>query len=503
MAEKKILKSDLEPSIEVLKVKSDNMVYMEFDKLWKNEELEKLNIFVLRKKKAYANIKLLVLGYINYFIEHYDPDHELETAYLNLKFQIDENKRYKEKKVFISDLYAYLMSDEMVEKIEQMTEDLYHIDLESSSAKKKSSNNIDYSETLQFNNTHGKIIMNMSVAIKIMIPIVSHYLYKMQFKKVDKFIYKCFKDIYKKFQGEYEINNKLYETILSRVLKTSKQHQTIWEQGNIRGIDYENQSVKNFQKLYVDILPKLTYSGNVVHYCIRSMDNSVGHEMNVKYKINYAPVSGSGDADGLTGFEKMEMHTSKFDESILIQNKLNIKQTLKKLQKRFAVEFDKDELDYYVENLNIRPFQRELLFQYFAKYFGSSRELCSCNKRNVCKLIVLLKKILEDRNYQFLQHILSGTMVEMVEPKRSVRKKQMLRVMNSERYKNLMDYKYNAISSIFSKKKNKIEEYIIAIINGKFTLVDYKYRKDTGRLINNSKYKDLICDELLRFIDEI
>ncbi|MEI2421300.1 hypothetical protein V6O07_13585, partial [Arthrospira platensis SPKY2] len=75
--ERKQVVSDLEASKEFIRVKSDNAVIVDFDKMYDNSDLERLDVFVLKRKKAYANIKVLICGYINYFIENYDYDNEL------------------------------------------------------------------------------------------------------------------------------------------------------------------------------------------------------------------------------------------------------------------------------------------------------------------------------------------------------------------------------------------------------------------------------------------
>lgn len=501
--EAKVVTSDLKAEKEYIKINSDNTLKIPFHKYSNFTGLKKdINIFVLKKKRAYANHKVLICGYINYFIENYDHDNELITSYLQLKFMVDENIMFKDDpEYFIEYLYDFLLTDTMVEKIQQMTNDLYYIDLEEQN--KKSNNN--YSDTIQFNNNHGKIIMAISVAMKIMIPIATHYIYKSGISGTgasDRFLIRCYEDLHSYFEGEYEINNKFYELISSRIMMTTKDDATIWKQGEIRGLDYEGQTMDSLDKLYVDIIPKLAFSGNVIHYTINSMDNNIRNKLNEKYDVDYSPVTAK-QVDGLSGFEKMEMHTSRFDESVLIQNKINLKQTIAKLQKKLMVDFDEDEIDYYMENLDIKPFQRDLVFQYFAKYFGSPRELYSCNKRSYCKLIILMKRDLFNKRFMFLQHILTSRLTHFMDISRAAKKKQMTKVLNSERYKNLMEYKYSAVKGMFNVGKNMIENYVGMITSGKFELVDYEYKENTGKTLNTKKNVDLICEELLRFIEEI
>ena len=70
----------------------------------------------------------------------------------------------------MSDICNYLLTDSIVQKINQMVDDYYDIDLSPSDSLK----NIDL-HALQFMNDHGKSIMALSIAYKLTIPVVCHY----------------------------------------------------------------------------------------------------------------------------------------------------------------------------------------------------------------------------------------------------------------------------------------------------------------------------------------
>lgn len=489
-------KPDLPVSKEdvIFKKESDNTIIVRFDKIFNNEELKVFNIFVLKKKQAYASKNDLICNYINYFIKHYDYDNELLQAYQQLKFMIDDNVKYG-KQTFIYDLYDYLMTDTMVEKIEQMTSDLYHIDLEEAKASKRKK----YPESLQFINEHGEIFMNISVAMKIMIPLVTHYTYKNHKKKINKFLVKVFTGLLEIFQKDHDLYNKLYETVLSRVNATLHRDKVIWKQGEIRGEDPQSQASELLDKLITDIFPQYTYSGNIVSFNSVALDFNVRCKKKVKYKLDLKPVTSTKDADGLSGFDKMEINTAKFDESLIVINQINLKQTISKLAEENFIKFKKKEVAYYADKeiMKVEPFQRDLIFGFFAKYFGSSRELRSARKE-YAKLIILLKTMLENRGFNIIQHILTAQLVEYKHVKRNT-KKQMQKVKSSPRYQSLVEYKYSSTSKLFDKN---LEDIVDIIVNSKFALVDYTHRDKTGKIIN-TKNKDVICDELLRFMEEI
>lgn len=473
--------------------KGSSIIEVPFDKIFDNPKYSEINTFILNKKNLYVNIGDIICGYINYFIAHYDEDDELLTAYLQLKFMIDDSTGYS-KSTFIEDLYDYILSDTMIEKIKQMTNDLYCINLEKEKKTKKK-----YSETLQFINEHGIILMNISTAMKIMIPLVAHYAHVNRIKKnISKFLIKVYIKLLDIFQGDHNIYNKLYETVYSRVKSTIRKDKTIWKQGDIRGVDMLSSTSEIVDKLIIDIFPKYLFSGNLVHLNSKCIDNNVNFIMRSKYDVDYKPITTTKDTDGLSGFDKLEVITSKFDESSVIISNINIKHTLNDLADRNFVKMKKKEVRYYMDNIKVDTFQKELIFQYFAKYFGSPQELYR-NQKQYCKLIIIFKKILADRGFRILQHLLTGEVVGFENPKKSLVKKIMTKIEASPRYKELMDYKYSSVSNMIEKI---IENYVKRLLFSDIKLVDYDMRENTGNTINNKKYIDLISDELLRLISE-
>ena len=68
-------------------VEPDNKIFLcHFDRVFQQPKLERYNKFYIQKL-SYINNLELITKYINYFINCYDSDNELVSAYLKIKFE--------------------------------------------------------------------------------------------------------------------------------------------------------------------------------------------------------------------------------------------------------------------------------------------------------------------------------------------------------------------------------------------------------------------------------
>ena len=86
------------------------------------------------------------------------------------------------------------------------------------------------------------------------------------------------------------------------------------------------------------------------------------------------------------------MNLSKIDEGITIMSDINIPMTIQYLKRRFDIKITDDEIDFYIEHHIPSELQIQLVRSYFAKYFGSYRDLVLCTRRDYITLMLLLKK---------------------------------------------------------------------------------------------------------------
>ncbi len=134
--------------------------------------------FIISKASYEAQLDVII-RYINFFINTYDKDMELMTAYLKLKFAIDKQKMYDASAVngFIDLIYEVMFTPTMVDKIRLMVEENYLDDIESDDDNKKKYQKPEkkHLESLEFTNQHVKVLLAISFGIKILSPVMFHY----------------------------------------------------------------------------------------------------------------------------------------------------------------------------------------------------------------------------------------------------------------------------------------------------------------------------------------
>lgn len=157
------------------------------------------------KKESYANQLDTITSYINFFINNYDFDNELVSAYLSIKYALDKKKKFTEKnmKAYIDFLYEILFTDSILDKIIQMVEENYLDDIETTTEEKKKylKNDKKHRESLEFTNQHIKILLEISFGMKIMAPAIFHYfsLNDIKIEKDSEVIFKFYKRLFDLF----------------------------------------------------------------------------------------------------------------------------------------------------------------------------------------------------------------------------------------------------------------------------------------------------------------
>lgn len=160
-----------------------------FDRIFGHKEkLKPYSRFIIGKE-SYINQLDVITSYTNFFINNYDPDNELVTAYLKIKYALDKQKMFDTENMnaYIDFIYEVMFTDSMVQKIVQMTEENYLDDIETSEEDKKKyvKNEKKHLESLEFTNTHVKILLEISFGMKIMSPVLFHYL-QLNMIKIEK-----------------------------------------------------------------------------------------------------------------------------------------------------------------------------------------------------------------------------------------------------------------------------------------------------------------------------
>lgn len=473
---------------------------IKFDEIFNIESLDSdINIFNIKPKQSYYNNTFLYLPYINYFIEYYDDDNELLLGYLKLKFMIDRSMNKYPKELFVDDVFTYLLSDSMIAKIKKMVDENYTLNLNLKTGTTRY-------KAIEFNDDQGCILLQISMAIKIFIPIVTHFIAynninkKGKGKGTDAFLSDVFLKIIPYFE-DGNLYNKMYEFIGSKINKFKRSDKEHWDKIEIFGMDIDSETEKILSKVFVDIFFKYSFTKNIIAMNATSIRNIIEWSLRTNFNLNLRPISDiKPNDDSLSEFDKMELTMSKFDESFVIMGGLNIKQTIKKLRKEYNIKkFDKDELDFYEQNLRTNIVQRDMIFKLFAKYFGNVRDLYSLSLKDYIKLIIIMKKIMHDMGFVILPHLLTGVM--SINAHKKISKKQKEKIQNSKEFITITE-KYNSAFDIITKD-NALFKTIEVLLTSNVTLVDYTNSDKTGKSIDIANNSNLIIYEYMKYIEMI
>lgn len=455
---------------------------------------EDLNRFFVIKDIFVKKLSLIT-KYINYFIEFYDDDDEFITAYYKIKFLIDNKKRVKKlgESGFTKAVYDILLTPSMVEKIKRMVEDNYIISLSSGDDTRK------YNKSLEFNDEHGKILLMISTAIKMMIPLMAHFANSRKIKKPDFF--KFFEGLFTLFSKDINIYNKLYLTIQTRVMRDYNGNKPIWFQKEmINGSDpSEFIDIMLKDRIIVDALFKYKFDESVHSFNISVISNQLKFFRQDKYDVTPKMIGYEKDMEGLSSIDKLVMNMNKIDESLIILSEINIKNTIKKIKKRFNIQVDKEEIKFYMNNHKINKFLMQLVHAYYAKFFEGYNDLTMLTKMQYIELLIILKKKLIYDGNIFLPQIITGNIQSRLNSRVIQNNKFISRLESSSLYEELVNDKFAAVIEL--KGENIIINLLSNIINTKFTFVDYDMEEKLGDVIEINQ--NALTDEFLKFLSEI
>lgn len=509
------------------------LLIFHFEDLFQPEKIKVYDRFFI-KKTSYEKQLNTICRYLNFYMKFYDTDHELALAYLKLKYALDKEKRFDENNMqeFIELIYELMFTPTVVQKIKAMVDDNYLDDIESSeNSKKYVGNEKKHLESLEFTNSHIKILLMISFGMKMISPIMLHYI-TINVIKLDKdsdvifnFYSKLF-DIFSKVEknddGE-EINmyNKLFVYVKAKVLESKSHNRIIFSQRDIFGDDEYTVIRKFLHKVIIsENMVKFSFSERWDPKTKKYKENVIGMIKTViKYQLMYylkeaydknlTEVTMAKNADGLSGIDKMEMHIQKIDEGLIILSEATIRVEMERIIKDNDFDISEDEINYYIKNHAPSEIQVLYVLSYWEKYFGSYRNMQQIERRDYIILMLILKKRLlleagvdnpnsKDDTYEYtkLPYLLTGNVQDKINTRLIRNNKFVSKVKESYLYKKLVEEIY---SNMMEVKPDYILSLLSQIINTKFTYVSYEHPELLGKEIEYSE--DKISDELLFFLN--
>lgn len=483
------------PQDELFKDTKGWVIVPSIAKIYNLDDRNSICNFVLGSKKGYNKPKLRehTMKYINYFLKFYDPEKEMIMIYARLKFMMDAYTTSYTEDRFIYDIIHYFLSNTMRYKIDLMNEQNYRFHL---AAKKKKT-----PEGLKYDDRHGKILFKVSLIINLLIPLITHFMFKKRIADYDDFILKIYDSILSMFS--IDIYNKIYETAITLISSNAKQN-PIWNNQSIRGINVTLHATYAVNNILLNVVPKYIYSANIIALNFTSIQNTIKYKVIIpNYEFDFKSLSSSdyekSDNESGSQFDMFEQSLTKENEGIFLQNKVNCEQTMKFLSYKYSIE--NDEIIYYIRSLmkndtkfTINPFQKKLIFLLFYRQFGDVISINAINRTDYIKLMIIAKRFLISRKLIELPYIISGR-VDKYSERKGVNSKQLKKIEGSEFYDIIRD-KYKNI-----KMEEEIQSIIGTILASEFTIIDY-YNKD----IDNKKIaliEDYIIEEVLLFVSMI
>ena len=560
------------------------LIVCHFEKVFGHDE--KLSIYdrFLIGRDSYVKQLDQILRYINFLMSEYDYDNELVTAYLKIKFAVDKENAFgpEDLLAYKSFLYNILFTNSMVEKINTMVEENYLDDIEvTADDKKYSKENKKYLESLEFTNNHIQILLKISIAIKIMVPVLFHYIQKNKLKSNEEdFLYTFYDNLFDLFGFStewtlYDSNNKIINANISNgyvknfsalskipIILTDRGYKCEFvddETGEI--CYYLKKRINMYNKLYAYVKTKVSENEvnnskmydqraifgddlvNVISYFVKKIliadtmmkykfneiwdkttksykENIVGFNKTVvKYQLMYylkaqyiknpSEITSTKNSEGLSSVDKFLMNQNKMDEGSVILSEVNIKCTIRMIRELIDVPIPEEEIQYYMDNHKPDYIQVRLVYAYYTKFFGSYRDLNLLRFRDYIILLLLLKKKLlldlgyeEDidgeLHYAALPYIISGNVMDKVNTRIIRNNTFMTELFNNSDYNELMNSKYDLLSTI---NNDSIITILSEIINTKFTYVTYEAQELTGKEINYNV--DKVSSELLFLLNSI
>ena len=266
-----------------------------------NRDIDAVNNFFI-KKESYLKKLPEITHYINYFIKFYDTNNELLFSYLKLKFFVDkkraDGKRLTIKpKAFISLMYSILFSKSMIQKIDQMVEDNYYVDVTSPDSEKK------FAESLKFTNEHAKVMMKISVSMKLMVPIVFHYINTHIVPKSNTVeLFEFYEKLFDIYGGDIFIYNKLWHSVFVKVSMHYAKNKLIWQQREFRGTsELEQIDYLLRDKLVSETFFKFSFDKNIINFTSVVLGYQLEYFRMEKYSHNYIELSNQRESEGLSG----------------------------------------------------------------------------------------------------------------------------------------------------------------------------------------------------------
>lgn len=469
-------------------------IIMPISAFWtKNASDIYLDTFNLSPKKCYSKIPIIdhFCLYINYLEKFYDTDKYLMSVYAKIKIMIDTIPAYDADDLR-RDIRNLILFSPFAEIVKRMNEDNFIIKIDPYSNR---------NEVLKYERKHALALMECSLFQIIIIPLLSHFIFRKGITEMDPFFVKFYHDIVVEMHPEMNLLVKLSATVELTVNRSYNKDHILWDKQFLRARNVLSHSMETVNNIIIQIMPKYIYSKNIIFYNSTSINSMIGYKITgAKYDFSYRPLSSHGGTDeDNSALDKFESRLAKKNESLFLHSQVNYETTMALIEKQFG-PFSQEEIDYYKINLSknkkspIDELQKELVFYIFYKRFGDSTNIKMINLTGYIKLIIAAKRLLSSQGLHTMEAVVSGKFVKSIN-RINVNKKELAKIQSS--------YLYSAIVDKY--KNEKIVKYVLTllatIISSKYQYIDFENQENTGKPFKLNP--DLFNEEFLMFVKNI
>jgi len=302
-----------------------------------------------------------------------------------------------------------------------------------------------------------------------------------------------------------DVYQKVYDFVQTKVFDTIKSDETMWERQAHFGVNPKITTEQIVSKLIVDIIPEVSFNGNVINMFATVTRKSVlDYTLRKKDLYNINQISeidnASDDNDNAVVSESdmFDAMNAKHDAfGVLIRHTFTT-DTVNKIIERSGVVINPEDVEYYMKNIHFHKFQTFAIFSSCLSAFGGTENLYGLNQENYIRLMLMICKRLEASGLRELSYYISG-----IKNRHYIAKKES-RIFNQQLvadplYQYIINNKYSNIKNIIDKKNNFISSRISFLTSNEFSynLPDSNL---TGQIIPRND--DLIRQQVLRFFVE-
>lgn len=480
--------------------------YRDGDDDSENPVIKKLSYVEVNKKSFLNNING-VARYINYFIKYFDEDDELMMTYYYMMFSIMNVDIELPPEDFIEILKTYFGSDSMINKIAKMVD--YNAD---ATLMKKSEKGV-YDPSIQLTDDHLKAIMGLSCLHKFIIPIISQYYnikkdklkeYGLNDKGLYFYAFTCFIEC---FDEKYDIKlyDKIYHTATTRISKTENHDQLMWNRRFRAGVTPTSYAGTLMRDLFIDISQKVIFSKSAIVFIHVCFDKAIRNELIQQDKYEYAEmetIASDSVNETMSKWDQWQTAHAVVNERDKFRARASITDLIHRCANDIGLNFKSrssiEEFEFYRDNISkLEDVQLNLLFLYYAPLMCGYDTLKYMKRKEVNRLIMIMKRDLMSRNYTYIPQFVSGKM-DLTNAKRYNKKKIEKAFMAHPCYNDWLD-QFGEAQGLLSV--DRVYSMIKTLISCPITVVDYQYPEINGKTL--AVDETAAVDEAIRFLCSI